>query len=53
MKKSIFKEPSTWAGIASIAGGLVPLIPAAAAVLAPIAVVAGSIAMMMREEANK
>ena len=49
-----FKEPSTWAGIASIFAGLASMpIPAAQPWFAGLAGVAGSVAVALRETSQK
>lgn len=51
---SRIKEPSTWAGIASIFAAMATLpIPAAQPWLAGVAGVAGSVAVMLREASKK
>ena len=51
---SRIKEPSTWAGIASIFAAMASLpIPAAQPWLAGVAGVAGSLAVMLREASKK
>ena len=51
---SRIKEPSTWAGIASIFAAMASLpIPAAQPWLAGVAGVAGSVAVMLRETSKK
>ena len=51
---SRIKEPSTWAGIASIFAAMASLpIPVAQPWLAGLAAVAGSVAMMLREASQK
>lgn len=49
-----FKEPSTWAGIASIFAGLASMpIPVAQPWLVGLASVAGSVAVALREASQK
>ena len=51
---SRIKEPSTWAGIASIFAAMASLpIPAAQPWLAGVAGIAGSVAVMLRETSKK
>lgn len=52
MKKSRWKEPSTWAGLAAIFGslaGVTVAVPHAAAILTGMAGVCGGVAVMLRE----
>ena len=51
---SRIKEPSTWAGIASIFAAMASIpIPAAQPWLAGVAGIAGSVAVMLRETSKK
>ena len=48
--KRMMKEPSSWAGVAALLGGLRMALPAQAAVLDAIIMISGALAVGMKEQ---